>query len=83
MCARLEIQTGRLASRRARAVRAKCSLAGLTTNSAKRPEGRAARAAGLVVVRSSFALRTLDGRCAFRLSSKMRLKMRERIERAG
>ena len=34
MCARLEIRTGRLAhvaSRRARAVRAKCSLAGLTT----------------------------------------------------
>ena len=33
MCARLEIQTGRLAvaSRRARAVRAKCRLAGLTT----------------------------------------------------
>ena len=30
MCARLEIRTGRLASRRARAVRAKCSLAGLT-----------------------------------------------------
>ena len=31
MCARLEIRTGRLASRRARAVRAKCRLAGLTT----------------------------------------------------
>ena len=37
MCARLEIRTGRLASRRARAVRAKCSLAGLTTSCASPP----------------------------------------------
>ena len=50
MCARLEIRTGRLAhthvaSRRARAVRAKCSLAGLTNQSPSRAATRGARAA--------------------------------------
>ena len=86
MCARLEIRTGRLAhtrvyyvaSRRARAVRAKCSLAGLTTRVAAKQLNKAkASKAPLVAARGA-----REGLCSVLCSGQSNLRERTRSERA-
>ena len=68
MCARLEIRTGRLAHVRARAVRAKCSLAGFcwapraSLVACKQVEPGGTRQAGLTTYISARVAQKWDGR---------------------